>query len=120
MLCAADVRALFVFKDRVSQKCDNTFGSTDVRSKWGSLEPENSRFSLQAVSLNEAYQILQNKGLVPVPHDCQVGSVGHEQNGQKYFASGFPLPDCPFQTKGSLKGKEKMVVVCSMEGSPGR
>ena len=100
MLCAADVRALFVFKTRDLSHCGNSSANSDVRLKWGSLEPGRSKFSLQAGSLNEAYQLMQDQGLVPVPPDCQVGSVGTKQNGYRYFASGFPLPECPSQTKG--------------------
>ena len=100
MLCAADVHALFVFKDRVSAQCGNTYANTDVRLNWGNLEPGKSKFSIQAASLNEAYQLMQKDGLVPVPPGCLVGSVGTENYGQKYFASGYPLPDFPSQTEG--------------------
>ena len=107
MLCAADVRALFVLQDRVSSECDNTYANTDVRSKWGRLEPGKSKYSLQAASLNEAYLMMQDKGLVPVPPGCQVGSVGTENHGQKYFASGYPLPECPSQTTGLVAAYER-------------
>ena len=104
---AADVHALFVLQDRVSAQSDNRFGNTDVRSKWGRLEPGKSKYSLQASSLNAAYQMMKDKGLAPVPLDCQVGSVGTEKYGQKYFASGYPLPECPSQTAGLVAAHQR-------------
>ena len=71
---------VFVLRRREALR-PGDFDSKDINAKWGDLKPGSCEFTLRAKSLNEAYILLQELGLAPVPPDLR----------ETYLASGGPF-----------------------------